>query len=241
MASFELYRRSIAGGAVAPLWVVEHLDVIEDISLGGIARRIDLATDALLSLEQLEEALGLGVVVTIAASAHAGDQVVVAQEVLPVMSSELTALIRMHRDRLLGSTTPQGHHQRIEHQASIDASSYPRHLVRVCQRLQGVVIERRDALEVIRAQDAPDTVFFVDPPYLPSTRSKSGYRCELTEAQHVALLECLLAIQGRAVVAGYPSDLYDRLLAGWQRVQRPHRAAGSQRQRTEVLWISPPR
>lgn len=113
--------------------------------------------------------------------------------------------------------------------------------MRVCQRLQGVVIERRDALEVIGAQDAPDTVFFVDPPYLPSTRSKSGYRCELTEAQHVALLECLLAIQGRAVVAGYLSDLYDRLLVGWQRLQRPHRAAGSQRQRTEVLWISPPK
>ena len=46
MASFELYRRSISGSAVAPLWVVEHLDVVEDIGSRVIAGRIDLAADA---------------------------------------------------------------------------------------------------------------------------------------------------------------------------------------------------
>ena len=62
MASFELYRRSISGSAVAPLWVVEHLDVVEDVGSRVIAGRIDLAADA-FALEQLEEALGHGVVV----------------------------------------------------------------------------------------------------------------------------------------------------------------------------------
>ena len=92
MASFELYRRHISGGAVTPLWVVEHLNVVKDISPGLIARWIDLSTNA-LALKQLEEALGYGVVVTIAATAHAGDQIVITQEVLPVMAGELTALI----------------------------------------------------------------------------------------------------------------------------------------------------
>jgi hypothetical protein len=73
VASFELYRRSISGSAVAPLWVVEHLDVVEDIGLGGIACRVDLAADA-LALEQLKEALGHGVVAAVATTAHAGDQ-----------------------------------------------------------------------------------------------------------------------------------------------------------------------
>ena len=67
MASFELYRRSISGSAVAPLWVVEHLDVVEDICFGGIACWIDLAADT-FALEQLEEALGHCVVVAIAAA-----------------------------------------------------------------------------------------------------------------------------------------------------------------------------
>lgn len=116
---------------------------------------------------------------------------------------------------------------------------YPRHLVSVCQRLAGVIIENRDGLEVIRAQDSDSTLFFVDPPYLPSTRTKTGYRCELSQDQHVALLERLLSIKGRAMVAGYPSELYDDMLRGWQRIERQHHARGSGRQRTEVLWISP--
>lgn len=46
MASLEPYRRSISGSAVAPLWVVEHLDVVEDIGLGCIACQMNLAADA---------------------------------------------------------------------------------------------------------------------------------------------------------------------------------------------------
>ena len=108
---------------MARLWVVEHLHVVEDISLGGIACQIDLAANA-FALEQLEEALGHGVVVAVAATAHAGHEVVITQDVLPVMPSELTALIRMHSDWLLGPTTSRGHHQRIEHQAGIDPATH---------------------------------------------------------------------------------------------------------------------
>ena len=88
MASFELYRRSVAGGAVAPLGVIEHLDVVEDIDAGIAACGVDLLADA-LALEQLEEALGHGVVVAVAAPAHAADEVVVTQKGLPLMPGEL--------------------------------------------------------------------------------------------------------------------------------------------------------
>ena len=66
-------------------------------------------------------------------------------------------------------TFADARHRGGNHCKAHEWASYPRHLVRICQRLQGVIIERRDALEVIRAQDSPDTLFFVDPPYLPST------------------------------------------------------------------------
>jgi DNA adenine methylase len=72
--------------------------------------------------------------------------------------------------------------------------------------LQGVIIENRDALSIIRAQDTPETLFFMDPPYLPCTRGASGgYRHELTEQQHIELLHTLSSIRGRAMVAGYLS------------------------------------
>src|SRR5512145_2145261 len=105
MASFELYRREVSGDVVATLGVVEHLYVVEDVGPGLDTRRVDLATDP-LTFEQLEEALGHGVVMAVAAPAHAGGQVVIAQEVLPVVASELTALVRVNGDRLLGLPAP---------------------------------------------------------------------------------------------------------------------------------------
>jgi DNA adenine methylase len=122
---------------------------------------------------------------------------------------------------------------------SRDWANYPRSLGAVHRRLQGVVIERRDALEVLKVQDSPETLFFVDPPYLPMTRTAAGYRHELTTTQHITLLDALLKVQGMVVLAGYPSELYDRMLTGWMRVERQHVAAGSRRPRTEVLWVSP--
>ena len=47
MASFELYRRSIAGNAVATPWVVDHLNVVKHICT---AKRIGLAMMGSLSL-----------------------------------------------------------------------------------------------------------------------------------------------------------------------------------------------
>jgi len=139
------------------------------------------------------------------------------------------------------STFADARHNRGGSSKSSEWASYPRTLASVCRRLRGVLIENSDALRVIRVQDTPDTLFFVDPPYLASTRDKgSKYRHELSDEQHVTLLTQLQGIRGRAIVAGYASDLYDGLLQGWQRFERPHYAGGSGPQaRTEVMWISP--
>ena len=137
------------------------------------------------------------------------------------------------------TTFADARHRTGGHSKAHEWMTYPRSLAAVSRRLRGIVIECRDAREVIRAQDCPDTLFFVDPPYVPSTRGSAGYRCELTEADHVALLEQLKAVKGMVVLAGYPSDLYDSALKDWKRVERGHYAAGSLKQRTEVLWISP--
>lgn len=128
---------------------------------------------------------------------------------------------------------------RTGHAKSREWATYPRCLASIHRRLQGVVIERRDALEVIRAQDTPQTLFYVDPPYMPSTRSAAKYRHELNLEQHQALLDRLTKVQGMAVISGYPSELYDDVLTGWSRVERKHRASGSALPRTEVLWNSP--
>jgi DNA adenine methylase len=117
-----------------------------------------------------------------------------------------------------------------------DWASYPNHVLAFTDRLRGVVIENRPAREAIAQQDSPETLFYADPPYPKSTRSKSShYSCDMTDNEHRELAEQLRAVAGMVVVSGYPCDLYDiELYPDWQRVQRAARGDGAV-ERIEVL------
>lgn len=128
-----------------------------------------------------------------------------------------------------------------------DWANYPEALKLTVARLRGVVIECKPALDVIEQQDNAQTLFYVDPPYLPETRSnksrKSGekyhaYSHELVEADHVELLARLKSAKGMIVLSGYPAPLYDDALKDWTRVEKAALADGA-KARTEVLWINP--
>lgn len=126
-----------------------------------------------------------------------------------------------------------------------DWRNYPDALALIVERLRGVVIEARDATRVMRSHDAATTLHFVDPPYLLDTRSRTNrrpvggtYRHELTAEQHAQLLQDLRTLEGMVVLCGYPSEMYDRALSDWQRVERPALADGA-KPRTEVIWINP--
>ncbi|RCW84866.1 DNA adenine methylase [Paracoccus lutimaris] len=114
----------------------------------------------------------------------------------------------------------------------------PAVIASVADRMRGVVIESRPALELIAAHDSPDTLFYVDPPYLPETRDAGGdYRHEMTGDDHMALLDVLRAVRGKVILSGYPSPVYDAALAGWNRIEKTTHADGA-RKRTEVIWRS---
>ncbi len=129
-----------------------------------------------------------------------------------------------------------------------DWHGYPSALPTIIERLRGVVIEQRPALQVMEAHDWPDTLHYVDPPYLHSTRSRKNiydakhqYRHELTDAEHVHLLGRLRELTGMVVLSGYPDDAYDHILVnegGWHRFEREALADGA-RPRIEVVWINP--
>lgn len=128
-----------------------------------------------------------------------------------------------------------------------DWANYPDALLRIAERMSGVVVERRPAMEIMAQHDGPETLHYVDPPYLPETRStksrKSGeryhaYQHEMNVEDHRAMLAGLRALTGMVVLSGYPSALYDDALTGWRRVERRALADGA-RERTEVLWLNP--
>lgn len=121
-----------------------------------------------------------------------------------------------------------------------DWRNYPDAQRITIERLRGVVIENRPALAVMAAHDGPDTLHYLDPPYVLSTRSDSGkdYTHEMTEADHVELLDFLKTLEGAVVLSGYAHALYDDALAGWTRMERRALADGAAA-RTEVLWLNP--
>jgi DNA adenine methylase len=108
-----------------------------------------------------------------------------------------------------------------------------------------VLIENRPAIEVMRMHDRPDTLHFVDPTYVHDTRqmgsSKKTYRHEMSDVDHVELIEALQGLVGMVIVCGYACELYDTRLASWKRVSTEARiSAGRGTEiRTEVMWLNP--
>lgn len=129
----------------------------------------------------------------------------------------------------------------------------------IAERVRSVQIEHGDWVGVLQSYDAPTTLFYVDPPFVLSTRRGGKYRYEMDDAAHRQLVEALLGIQGKAVLSGYRSDLYRPLeQAGWKCVDVPCvcfaagrtrltrlkgagsvTSLGNRHLRTETLWISP--
>ncbi len=121
-----------------------------------------------------------------------------------------------------------------------DWRNFPDALEAIIERLQGVVIENRNALDIIKQHDDPQTLHYVDPPYLASTRGKGeDYAFEMTRDDHQYLSEVLHSCQGMIVISGYPSPLYDReLYIDWHSIERQTFVMGS-RKRIEKLWLNP--
>lgn len=115
---------------------------------------------------------------------------------------------------------------------------YLRRIGPAADRLRGVSLECRDAFEVIEAFERPDALFYVDPPYLGSTRNREQYADEFMDPdQHARLLEVLCNTPAQVVLSGYDSDQYADQLSGWES-HRFSAPAMTGAKRTEVVWTN---
>ena len=118
-------------------------------------------------------------------------------------------------------------------------------LADIHKRLMRVVILNDDACRIISRQDGAHTLYYCDPPYLHETRvSTDAYAHEMDQEQHAKLLESLSQIEGKFMLSGYRSKLYDDFAKKykWRREEREidNKASNrkSKEKKCECLWMN---
>ena len=85
------------------------------------------------------------------------------------------------------------------------------HLPKIHARLMRVQIECNDWRKILDTYDTPNTFFYLDPPYVPDTRRDGGYKHEMIDEDHSELIERIQTLNGKVMLSGYESPVYDRL------------------------------
>lgn len=80
---------------------------------------------------------------------------------------------------------------------------------------------------------------YADPPYLHETRKDLEiYQYEMSDQDHVELLECLASLPCMVMVSGYDSRLYNEMLKGW--TTHTFTAQTRRGPATEKIWFNYP-
>ncbi len=91
-----------------------------------------------------------------------------------------------------------------------------KNIPKISKRLQGVELRCQDAISLIQETDSDSTLFYLDPPYLPSARRTNKiYLAEMSLEDHEKMLKAAIQIQGYVVISGYKSTLYEKCLEKW--------------------------
>lgn len=104
-------------------------------------------------------------------------------------------------------------------------------------RLRHCQIENKPALQLLNMYDTSDVFIYLDPPYLPEIRKKYQYVHEMTEEDHVELLEKIIQHPAKILISGYDSELYQKYLKGWYVCSINTRAERGIKRR-EMLWAN---
>lgn len=114
----------------------------------------------------------------------------------------------------------------------------PDRILAVADRLMDAQIENQPAIDLIIRYSFSEVLIYADPPYPLSTKSKRMYAYEITDNDHIELLEVLDRHPGPVIISGYACQLYDNYLKHWHKKTTRARAELGQ-EREEVLWINP--
>lgn len=122
-------------------------------------------------------------------------------------------------------------------------NNMPQRLEEVVERLKKVRVENKDALKLMkRYLDRPNTLMYLDPPYLGERTS--GYNNDANDVEfHTKMLKMANKAECMIFISAYEHPLYDKLLTdGWwcKRIIKTTTKGsdGKARARYEVVWMN---
>lgn len=123
--------------------------------------------------------------------------------------------------------------------AANDWAQLPDRVLYLTDRLKGVQIENRPAVQLIREVNFKNVLIYADPPYVISSRSckRSQYRFEMSDNDHIDLLDQLLVHKGPVIISGYDNPIYNEMLSKWNRediIARKQTAGKG----IEIIWMN---
>lgn len=126
--------------------------------------------------------------------------------------------------------------------AANDWCNIPEKIMQAAERLRGVQIDNRPAVELIKRFNYKNVLIYCDPPYMLETRHGKQYRCEMNYDGHEELLDTLLQHKGFVAISGYETSLYCKKLSEWNRYETVSYSQTCSKKK-EVIWLNfePPR
>lgn len=121
--------------------------------------------------------------------------------------------------------------------ASREWCELPEKIMQAAERLRGVQIENRPAVELIERFNYPNVLVYCDPPYVLQTRHGKQYMYELDNKGQNDLLDVLLTHRGPVLLSGYDNDLYNDRLKGWYKEETTSYSQVCSKKR-EILWMN---
>lgn len=113
----------------------------------------------------------------------------------------------------------------------------PAWVLQAAERLKQAQIECMPATDLIRRFDYENVFMYIDPPYVLSTRTGKQYKHEMTDKDHMKLLDTLLNSKAKIMLSGYAHSLYDEKLKEWKKVELKNQST-SGRVTTEIIWMN---
>lgn len=132
-----------------------------------------------------------------------------------------------------------------------------RRLPNLQQRFEHVHVENDSFEQILYRYDNKNAFFYLDPPYVASTRKSGEYKNELSDDDHKRLMDIITCplFESKVMLSGYRNELYDNALSSWSAIDfegMPCPAVGRTKTagttgegamskkytRTETIWIN---